>query len=513
MRKIHIFDTTLRDGEQSPGVHLTTDDKVTIARQLEALGVDRIEAGFPIASPGEIRNIQAIAKEVRNTSIAGLARAHRKDIDACRTALAEAAHPCIHVFLATSPIHRKYKLNMTKDKVVETAVEAVKYASQFFNEIEFSLEDASRTEPEFMYRVIEAVTKAGAKIINLPDTVGFASPETFGDLFRGVRENVPAADHVMLSTHCHNDLGMATANTLAAIKGGADQVEGTINGIGERAGNTALEEVALALEMRPDVYEASTNMVLSEIYKTSQLVRKLTGMVVQSNKAIVGDHAFAHESGIHQDGMLKESTTYEIIKPETIGAHSSTLVLGKHSGRHALGEKLNYLGYELSLKELAQAFEKFKQVIDEQQYITDDELHHLVNENFVHADQHYVFTDVNIHYAADEAKVELEVANEKEESLIVQGIDNDVTKALFKAVASLAGTARTLENYEMQTKQHQGETKYEVIVKMADDTRSFTGRGNDLNIFKAGAIAFISALNQSFYEPDADNKSDFTYVN
>lgn len=381
MRRIHIFDTTLRDGEQSPGVHLNRDEKVKIAKQLEKLGVDRIEAGFPIASPGEVKNIQAISDEVRETSICGLARAHEKDIEACREALRNAADPCIHVFIATSPIHRKYKLNMTKDEVVDTAVRAIRYANKYFGEIEFSLEDASRTEPEFMYRVIDEAIKAGAKVINLPDTVGFASPENFGDMFRNVREHVPAADKVMLSTHCHNDLGMATANALAAIKGGADQVEGTINGIGERAGNTAIEEVVLALETRSDVYEATTGIVLSEIYETSQMVRELTGMMVQSNKAIVGKHAFQHESGIHQDGMLKESSTYEIIKPETIGATKSTLVLGKHSGRHALGNKLRELGYELSKEELADTFEKFKQVIDEKQHITDEELEQMVNGN------------------------------------------------------------------------------------------------------------------------------------
>lgn len=383
MRKIQIFDTTLRDGEQSPEVHLTLDEKIKIAVQLEALGVDRIEAGFPIASPGEVKNVQQIAKVIKNTSVAALARAHKKDIDASIEALSGAVSPCLHIVLATSPIHREHKLKMSKETVIETAVEAIRYGKRKFGEIEFSLEDASRTEPEYMYRVIEAAIEAGATVINLPDTVGFASPETFGDMFRGVREHVRAIDKIKLSTHCHNDLGMATANTLAAIYAGVDQVEGTINGIGERAGNTAIEEIALSLETRQDLYQATTNINLSEIYKTSEMVKSLTGIVIQPNKAIVGSNAFAHESGIHQDGMLKEPTTYEIIRPETIGAPTTSMVLGKHSGRNALNNKLNELGYDLSKENLAIIFETFKQVVDEKMHLAEEDLHELVKNNIV----------------------------------------------------------------------------------------------------------------------------------
>lgn len=377
MRKVDIFDTTLRDGEQSPGVHLTLEEKVEIAKQLENLGVDRIEAGFPIASPGEVKNVQAIARAVRNTSIAALSRAHKKDIDAALEALQGAATPCLHIVLATSPIHRKYKLKMSKAQVVEAAVEAIRYGKRKCTELEFSLEDASRTEPEFLYEVIDEAIKAGATVINLPDTVGFASPETFGDMFRGVREHVPASDRIKLSTHCHNDLGMATANTLAAIRGGVDQIEGTINGIGERAGNTAIEEVALALATRPDVYEAETNINFEEIYRTSAMVKEMTGIVVQPNKAIVGSNAFAHESGIHQDGMLKNPATYEIIRPETIGAPGTSMVLGKHSGRHALKKKLEQLGCEVGDEQLAHIFENFKIEIDKKKHLTDEELRDL----------------------------------------------------------------------------------------------------------------------------------------
>lgn len=378
MRKIHIFDTTLRDGEQSPGVHLTKEEKVVIAKQLETLGVNRIEAGFPIASPGEVKNVQAIAEAVRHTSIAALARAHKKDIDASIEALKGAATPCLHIVLATSPIHRQYKLKKTKAQVIETAVESIRYGKKHFQEIEFSLEDASRTELDYLYEVVDAAVKAGATVINLPDTVGYATPDTFGEMFRGVREHVPGTDRILLSTHCHNDLGMATANTLAAIRAGVDQIEGTINGIGERAGNTAIEEIALALETRKDVYQAETDIRFSEIYKTSEMVRTYTGIVVQPNKAIVGANAFAHESGIHQDGMLKEPSTYEIIRPETIGAPETAMVLGKHSGSHALKKKLEELGFQVEGSQLADVFEAFKRSIDEKKKLTDEEIAGLV---------------------------------------------------------------------------------------------------------------------------------------
>lgn len=512
MRRIQIFDTTLRDGEQSPGVHLNLDEKVRIAKQLEKLGVDRIEAGFPIASPGEVKNVQAISKEVRQTSVCGLARAHQKDIDACREALKDAADPAIHVFLATSPIHRKHKLNMSKDEVIETAVRAVRYASKYFSEIEFSLEDASRTEPEFMYRVIDEAIRAGAKVINLPDTVGFASPENFGAMFTNVRENVSASDKVMLSTHCHNDLGMATANALAAIKGGADQVEGTINGIGERAGNTALEEVVLALETRPEVYEATTGIVLSEIYETSQLVHELTGMIVQPNKAIVGEHAFRHESGIHQDGMLKESSTYEIIKPETIGATASTLVLGKHSGRHALGQKLNQLGYDLTREELATAFERFKQIIDEKQHITDDELHELANENFEKSHSYYTLKSANINYEADDVRLDIELMNEEKGRQKINSVGTDVIDALTSGIQSLDRKDFSVKDYFIRTRRNGECLENEATVQLEKDGDVLTGRAVNSDFFKASTVAFLNAYNQLFTE-NTKGDSTFTYMN
>ncbi|KAI7254586.1 hypothetical protein KC345_g11246 [Hortaea werneckii] len=360
MRKIYVFDTTLRDGEQSPGVNLNTREKVEIAYQLEKLGIDRMEAGFPAASPGDLAAVNAVAKAVKNVTVIGLSRSRESDIDAVKEALQGAQDPCIHIFLATSPIHRQHKLRMEKAQVLETAQSAIRYAKKYFSKLEFSLEDAGRTERDFMAEMVAMAIREGANVVNIPDTVGYLNPSEYGAIFKFLKDTVPDIERVQLSAHCHNDLGMATANTLAAIQNGADQIEGTINGIGERAGNTAIEEVALALETRSEFFGAKTSLVLSEISRTSRLVSKLTGMVVPGNKAIVGANAFAHESGIHQDGMLKEKTTYEIMTPETIGLKESKLVLGKHSGRHAFRDKLSDLGYDVSEEEINTAFAKFK---------------------------------------------------------------------------------------------------------------------------------------------------------
>jgi 2-isopropylmalate synthase len=356
MRKIYLFDTTLRDGEQSPGVNLNTQEKVEIALQLERLGIDRMEAGFPAASPGDLAAVNAVARAVKNATVIGLSRSREQDIEAAREALEGAQDPCLHLFLATSPIHRKFKLRMEKHQVLETAEAAIRYAKKYFDKIEFSPEDAGRTELDFLVEVTAMAIRAGATVVNIPDTVGYMTPAEFGNIFKTLKEQVPGIEKIQLSAHCHDDLGMATANSLAAILNGADQIEGTINGIGERAGNTALEEIAMALETRREFFRAKTSLNLKEIYRTSRLVSKLTGMVVPGNKAIVGANAFAHESGIHQDGMLKEKTTYEIMSPETIGLKDSKLVLGKHSGRHAFREKLADMGYDLTDEQVNAAF-------------------------------------------------------------------------------------------------------------------------------------------------------------
>ena len=399
MRKIYIFDTTLRDGEQSPGVNLNTQEKVEIALQLEKLNVDRMEAGFPAASPGDLAAVNAVAKAVRNATVIGLARSREQDIDAVRQALIGAQDPCLHLFLATSPIHRKHKLRMEKQQVLETAEAAIKYAKKYFSKIEFSPEDAGRTELDFLCEVVAMAIRAGATVVNIPDTVGYMNPSEFGNIFKVLRENVPGIEKIQLSAHCHDDLGMATANALAAVLNGADQIEGTINGIGERAGNTSLEEVVMALETRKEFFQAKTDIVLSEIYRTSRLVSKLTGMVVPGNKAIVGANAFAHESGIHQDGMLKEKTTYEIMSPETIGLKDSKLVLGKHSGRHAFREKLIDLGYTLNDDQVNVAFAKFKDLADKKKEVSDEDIRALIEEKLIVTTEHFALETMQLSYS------------------------------------------------------------------------------------------------------------------
>ena len=374
MRKIDIFDTTLRDGEQSAGINLNTAEKLEIARQLERLGAAVIEAGFPAASPGDQDAVRRIAGTVKNSIVTGLARCYKKDIDAAWEALKGAEQPHVHIFLATSPIHMAYKLKKTPDQVVEAAVEAIRYAKQFFPLVQWSAEDASRTEPEFLARIAAEAVKAGATTINIPDTVGYATPQDYGAIFKYLKETVPGIENVKLSAHCHDDLGMATANTLAAIENGADQVEGTINGIGERAGNVALEEIAVALHIRKDHYHAESGISLKEIKRTSELVSRLTGVAVQPNKAVIGKNAFAHESGIHQDGMLKNPDTYEIITPALIGDAHTELVLGKHSGRHAFRDRAVQMGFELGEEQLNEAFAEFKKLADRKKEITEADL-------------------------------------------------------------------------------------------------------------------------------------------
>lgn len=382
MRTLKIFDTTLRDGEQSAGVNLNGVEKLEIARQLERLGVDIIEAGFPASSRGDFLAVEQVAKQVRNVSVAGISRSNPKEIEASWEALKGGSEPRLHIFLATSPIHMQHKLRMTPEEVLEQGVAAVKLARKTFSHVEFCAEDATRSDRAFLVEIIEKVILAGATVINLPDTVGYTTPTEYSDLFKFIKNNVPSIDRVSLSAHCHNDLGLAVANTLAAIEAGAEQVEGTINGIGERAGNASLEEVVVALQIRKDRYpDVQTNLVLKEIMKTSHLVSQLTGMVVPANKAIVGSNAFAHESGIHQDGVLKEKTTYEIISPELVGIASNKLVLGKHSGRHAFQKRLVELGFDLTKEDLNDVFNAFKILTETKKEITDPDLFSLVAKN------------------------------------------------------------------------------------------------------------------------------------
>ena len=374
MEQILVFDTTLRDGEQSPGASMNTSEKLEIARQLALLKVDIIEAGFPIASPGDFEAVQEIARLTEGPIIAGLARCLKKDIDRAAAAVEPAAKKRIHVFLATSEIHRKFKLKKAQEEIVRQAVEAVEYAKQFCDDVEFSPEDASRTEPEFLVEIVQATIEAGATTVNIPDTVGYALPGPFGELIAQLKAEVPNIDDAVISVHCHNDLGLAVSNSLAGVENGARQVECTINGIGERAGNASLEEIVMALRTRKDHYAIQSTIDNRRILTTSRMVSNLTGLFVQRNKAIVGENAFAHEAGIHQDGILKERTTYEIMEPEDVGFSKTNLVLGKHSGRHALGERLSDLGFELSEEKLNSVFEAFKELADKKKEVFDEDL-------------------------------------------------------------------------------------------------------------------------------------------
>jgi len=497
MRKIYIFDTTLRDGEQSPGVNLNTKEKVEIALQLEKLGVDRIEAGFPAASPGDLAAVNAVARAVKNATVIGLSRSRTQDIEAVREALQGAEDPCIHLFLATSPIHRQYKLRMTKEQVLEQAEAAIRYAKKYFSKIEFSPEDAGRTELDFLCEVTEMAIRAGATVVNIPDTVGYMTPLEFGNIFKTLREKVPGIEKIQLSAHCHDDLGMATANALAAIENGADQIEGTINGIGERAGNTAIEEVALALETRFDHYQAKTTLNLKEIARTSRLVSKLTGMPVPGNKAIVGANAFAHESGIHQDGMLKEKSTYEIIRPETIGLVESKLVLGKHSGRHAFREKLIDLGYDLDEESLNQAFAKFKDLADRKKQVSDEDIRALLEEKLVETPEVYRLEKLQVTFdsgSVPSAFVAINVQGEGVKEQRAEG--NGSVDAIYNAIDALTGEQVELEDYAIKSVSQGKDALGEVSVVLAQNDVSAQGRGLSTDILEASARAYINALNR-----------------
>lgn len=497
MRKIEIFDTTLRDGEQSPGVNLTTDEKIEIALQLERLGVTKMEVGFAAASPGEVKAIQEVAKRIKNTTVVSLSRSLQSDIDKSREALKYAENPCIHVFLATSPIHRQYKLQMNKEQVVEQAVAAVTYAKKYFTEIEFSCEDAARTEIDFLSEVVAAVIQAGAKVINLPDTVGYMTPVEYGNIFRQLRARVPGIENVKLSSHCHDDLGMAVANSLAAIEAGATQIECTVNGIGERAGNAALEEVALALETRKDVYQAVTDLKLDEIARTSRLVSRLTGMFVPGNKAVVGANAFAHESGIHQDGVLKEITTYEIIRPETVGFKSNKLVMGKHSGRHAFKDKITELGYQLDQQELDKAFVKFKELCDKKKEVTDEDIVALLDAKILEIPEAFVLDSLQLSYGnlsvpTASVRVVLADGESKEEA----AVGNGSVDSIYKAIDRVTGEEVSLDDYKIISVTHGKDALGEVYVRLSQNGISVQGRGVSTDVLEASAKAYIQAINK-----------------
>ncbi|MBL0713119.1 MAG: 2-isopropylmalate synthase [Desulfosarcina sp.] len=497
--RVIIFDTTLRDGEQSPGASMNTAEKLRLARQLEKLGVDVIEAGFPAASEGDFEAVARIAQELKQVQVAGLARASRQDIDRAWEAVRHAAHPRIHTFIATSDIHLEYKLKMSREEVIAAAADAVRHARSYTDNVEFSAEDGSRSDRDFLCRVFEAAIAAGATTINLPDTVGYAVPDEFSDMVRYIRTNTPNIDQAVFSIHCHNDLGLATANTIAAIQAGARQAEVTINGIGERAGNTSMEELVMALHTRQNHMGLSSGIKTEHIYASSRLVSMITGIMVQPNKAIVGANAFAHESGIHQDGMLKNPMTYEIMRPETIGLSHNKLVLGKHSGRHALHTHLKDLGYDLSEEELNIVFSQFKKLADKKKHIVDEDLEVLIAEKILRTAD--IFQLQYLHVTAGTtvlpmASLELNI---KDRRVRAAGYGNGPIDAVFNTIAKLTDTQSDLLRFTVSALSGGTDAQGEVTVRLRENGLVALGKGADPDIITASAKAYINGLNRMEY--------------
>jgi len=506
MVHVNIFDTTLRDGEQSPGVNLNQLEKLEIARQLERLGVDIMEAGFPASSQGDFEAVRAIARTIKNCSITGLARATKSDIDIAWDALKDAAEPRLHIFIATSPIHMQYKLMKKPEEVVQTAVDMVAYAKQRFPHVEWSAEDASRSDLDFLVQIITKVIDAGATVINLPDTVGYTTPEEYGRMFRYIREHVPNIHKAALSCHCHDDLGMAVANSLAAIENGVTQVEGTINGIGERAGNASLEEIAVALNIRKDKYPFTTNLVLKEIKRTSDLVSRFTGMKVPPNKAVVGKNAFAHESGIHQDGVLKNALTYEIITPELVGVASNDLILGKHSGRHAFKEKLEQMGFSLAPEKLNEAFQAFKQLTDRKKEVTDEDLFTILTDIQTASVEvkKYELVAFQVQYAsANLPTATVALTTPDGERVETARTGSGSVEALFNTLEALVKEEIHLTDFNLSSVGKGRDALAEVHVKMTVNGAQVSGRGSAQDVLKASAKAFLNAVNRVFFNQNA----------
>ena len=499
MRKIYVFDTTLRDGEQTPGVNLNAAEKVSIAKQLERLGVDIIEAGFPMASPGDFAAVQAVASSVKDCAVAGLARAIPQDITTASAAVKGAVCPVIHTFIATSDIHIQYKLRSSRPQVLEQAVAAVNLAKKQAELVEFSAEDATRSDPEFLREIIAAVIAAGADIINIPDTVGYTTPEEFSQLLIYLRENTPGLDRVRLSVHCHNDLGLAVANSLAAIRAGAQQVECTINGLGERAGNAALEEIAMALNTRSDYYGLETAINTKQIAFSSRLVSSLTGIAVQPNKAIVGKNAFAHESGIHQDGMLKNRNTYEIMTPESIGLTQSQLVLGKHSGRHAFKARLVELGYTLNDTEVAKAYQRFIELADQKKTVSDGDLHAIVEDETQKIEE--VFALDYLHVASGNSTVPTATVIIRRGAELLQeaATGSGPVDAVYRTIERATGVSVYLDSWSIEAATGGKDALGEVTAKISRGGQQYTGRSSSTDIILASAKAYLRALNRSLH--------------
>jgi len=495
--KVFIFDTTLRDGEQAPGATLNIDEKLEIARQLERLGVDVIEAGFPIASPGDFEAVRLIAKEVKKSAVCALAHANAEAVDRAWEAIIKAKRPRIHVFLSSSDIHLTYQLRMGQAEILQLACEMVARAKGYVEDVEFSPMDATRTSPQFIYKILEAVIEAGATTVNIPDTVGYTTPEEFSRLIRGVFEHVPNIHKAVVSVHCHDDLGLAVANSLTALACGARQVECTINGIGERAGNASLEEIVMALRTRKDFFDLETNIDTAQIYKTSRLVSELTGFSIPPNKAIVGANAFRHEAGIHQDGIIKEPTTYEIMDARSIGLPSSALVLGKHSGRHALKTRLGELGYSLNEEDLDRAFSAFKELADKKKVITDRDLESLVAEEMRTISEAYHLEQVQVSCGEPgipTATVKLIAPDGR--VLADAALGTGPVDAVYQAINRLVGVPNTLTEFSVKSVTEGIDAIGEVTIRIESEGRVYTGRGAATDIIVASAKAYINALNR-----------------
>jgi 2-isopropylmalate synthase len=499
MKQIRIFDTTLRDGEQSPGCSMNLAEKLEMAEALDKLGVDIIEAGFAISSPDDFKSVEAIAKVVKNATVASLARCTKEDIDRAWEAVQHAAHPRIHVFIATSDVHLKHKLQMSREQVIARIKEMVSYAKSKCNDIEFSAEDASRSDREFLVKSFETAIEAGATTLNVPDTVGYAMPQEMEDLIRYLKANVKGIDDVVISVHCHNDLGQAVACTLASIAGGATQVECTVNGIGERAGNASLEEIVMALRTRKDFFQAETNVNTKSIYRTSTLLSSITGVPVAPTKPIVGANAFAHEAGIHQHGVLQERTTYEIMRAEDVGIPKNTMVLGKHSGKHAFKDRLTSLGYDLSDEEIATAFADFKDLADKKKIITDKDIEALVNLDKRYTEDTYTLKKYSIVTTKEnkpQATVTLE--NNKGKTKEVSAVGSGPVNAAFSAMNEITNNKYQLLNFTVQSVSEGDDALGEVFVKLGRDDGTITGRGLSTDIIEGSLIAYLNAINKSF---------------
>jgi 2-isopropylmalate synthase len=500
MERVLIFDTTLRDGEQSPGASMNLGEKILFARQLERLNVDVIEAGFPASSPGDFESVKRISQEIRGPQVAGLARTTPKDIDTAWEALKHARDPRIHVFIATSDIHLKYKLRKTREEVLEEAGRAVAQAKRYTGNVEFSCEDATRSDPDYLARILEAAIDAGATTVNIPDTVGYTTPTEYAQLLTQLRQKVKNIKKAVVSVHCHDDLGMAVANSLAAIENGARQVECTVNGIGERAGNASMEEIVMALKTRKDFFNFEVGILTEQIYPASRLLTSITGIQVPPNKAIVGANAFAHESGIHQDGVLKEKITYEIMKPETVGITQSTLILGKHSGRHAFRDRVRGLGYELSEAHLNQAFQRFKEVADKKKQVFDEDLEAIIADEILRIPDFYKLVNLNVvsgSTTVPTSTVQIEIGGKL---LQDAAFGDGPVDAAYKTISKITRTKSHLVKFSVNAITSGTDAQGEVMVILEEGGIRVTGQGAHTDIIMAAAKAYINALNKLEYQ-------------